>query len=148
MKMMWDKMKKEARTWADGLKANELRVQYHNAFIHLHLDASQYDSKLDKTDTLRKSTLGRPPLSITDAQLAKLKQTFLGNVLSTGSPQMSCKVSDDLAEELQIKARLRKRLNYERRVWMRAAAVLRRKGVDVDYANIPHLAWLEEVGRL
>lgn len=42
MKMRWDKMKKEA-----NLNADELRVQYHNAFIHLHLDASHYDFKFD-----------------------------------------------------------------------------------------------------
>ena len=32
MKMMWEKMKKEAKTFADSLNADELRVQYHNAF--------------------------------------------------------------------------------------------------------------------
>ena len=64
---------------------------------------------------------------------------------------MSSKVFDELAKELQCEARiryLRSQFNKERRVWLRAAAILRRKGVDVDYENIPHLAWLEEVGRL
>jgi len=64
---------------------------------------------------------------------------------------MSSKVHDDLIEELQfdnVYSQLRRRLGKERQVWMRAAAVLRKKGVDVTYANIPHLAWLEEVGRL
>ena len=32
MKMMWENMKKEAETFADSLNADELRVQYHNAF--------------------------------------------------------------------------------------------------------------------
>lgn len=32
MKMMWEKMKKEAKTFADSLNTDELRVQYHNAF--------------------------------------------------------------------------------------------------------------------
>lgn len=72
-------------------------------------------------------------------------------MLSTGLPEMSSKVFDELAKELQCETRttyLRKQINKERRVWLRAAAILRRKGVDVDYENIPHLAWLEEVGRL
>lgn len=84
-------------------------------------------------------------------QLSKLKEKFYVNVLSTGSPEMLNKVCAELAEELQCETRykyLRTVCNKERRAWLRAAAVLRRKGVDVDYKNIPHLAWLEEVGRL
>jgi len=149
MKMGWDKMKREAKTFADKISAEELQVQYHNAFIHLHLDASQYDSKLGQTTIVRKSRLERKA-NITDAQLAKLKERFLENVLSTGLPEMSYQVFDKLAEELQCETHgrwLRRHLNKERQVWLRAAAVLRRKGVDVDYANIPHLTWLEEVGR-
>jgi hypothetical protein len=103
-----------------------------------------------QTTILRKSRLGRKA-NITDAQLAKLKERFLENVLSTGLPEMSYQVFDKLAEELQCETHgswLRRHLNKERQVWLRAAAVLRRKGVDVDYANIPHLTWLEEAGRL
>lgn len=69
----------------------------------------------------------------------------------TGSPEMSSKVHDDLVEEMQYDNRhyhLRERLSKERQNWMRAAAVLRKKGINVDYANIPHLACLEEVRRL
>lgn len=73
------------------------------------------------------------------------------NVLSTGSPERLSKVFDGLLKELQCETRghyLRVWLNDERQAWMRAAAVLRRKGVDVDYADIPHLKWLEEVTTL
>jgi hypothetical protein len=117
----------------------------------LHLDASQYDPKLNQTTTLLKSTRPRRAQIISDAQESKLKETFFENVLSTGSPEMSSRNFDELAEELQCRGfhgYLRMRLNKERRAWMRAAAVLRRMGVYVDYKNIPHLAWLEEVGRL
>lgn len=151
MKMQWDKMKKNAKTFADNLNANKLRAEYHNAFNHLHLDISQYDPKAHQTATLRKTAQARKLPSFTNAQLTQLKERFLDNVLSTGSPEMSSKVFKELAKELQCETRnsfLRVRLNKERRVWLRAAAVLRRKGVDIDYANIPHLAWLEEVGRL
>lgn len=58
---------------------------------------------------------------------------------------------DKLAEELQCETHdgwLKRRLNKEHQVWLRAAVVLRRKSVDVDYAIIPHLTWLEEVERL
>ena len=71
--------------------------------------------------------------------------------LYSRAPEMSSKVFNELVEELQCEARtayLRAQLNKSRQSWLRAAAVLRRKGVDVDYANIPHLAWLEEVGWL
>ena len=150
MKMRWEKMKEEARIFADSLNADKLRVEYHNAFITLHLDASQYDSKLYQTATLQKVRRSRQ-LVLTDAQIAKLKEKFLENVLSTGLPQMSSRVFDELVKEMQCETRtkyLTERVNKERQNWLRAAAVLRRKGVDVDYANIPHLAWLEEVGRL
>lgn len=143
--------KEEAKTWADSLSADELRVQYHDAFIHLHLDSSQYDSELDHTTTLRKRTRKDKRSTFTDAQDSRLRQKFLENVLLTGSPEISSKVHDNLIEELQfdnIHSQLRRRLGKERQTWMRAAAVLRKKSVDVDYANIPHLAWLEEVGRL
>ena len=151
MKMRWEKMKEEARTFADSLNADRLRVEYQNAFIILHLDASQYDSKLCQTATLQKFHRGGKKLTLTDAQIAKLKEKFLENVLSTGLPQMSSRVFDELVKEMQCETRtkyLTERVNKERQNWLRAAAVLRRKGVDVDYANIPHLAWLEEVGRL
>jgi hypothetical protein len=100
---------------------------------------------------LRKSSIPGRAITLNDAQISRLKQRFLENVLSTGSPEMSGKVHDDLVEELQLNKKdynFRRRLGNERRTWMRAAAVLRRKGVDEDNANIPHLAWLEEVGRL
>jgi hypothetical protein len=117
----------------------------------LHLDASQYDSNFSQTTTLLQSTRPRKALNLSDAQLSKLKERFFENVLLTGSPEMSSRTFDELAEELQCSVKngyFRVRLNKERRVWMRAAAVLRRKGVSVEYANIPHLAWLEEMGRL
>lgn len=69
------------------------------------------------------------------------------NLLSTGSPEMPSKVF----KEPQCQTRgqyLRVRLNGERQILMSAAAVLRRKGVDVDYADMTHLKWLEEVGQL
>lgn len=52
MKMRWVKMKKDAKTFADNLNTKELLVQYHNASIHLHLDAAQYDSKIGQTTTV------------------------------------------------------------------------------------------------
>lgn len=72
-------------------------------------------------------------------------------MLSTSSLEVSSKVFDELAQELQCETRtiyLRNQFNKERQVWLRAAAaVLRRKGVDVDYENVPHLAWPEDVGQ-
>lgn len=146
MKMRWDKMKKEAETFANNLNTAERQVQYHNAFVHLHLDASQYDANLSHATTLRKSIRPAKALALSDTQLSKLKEKFFENVLLTGSPTMSSKAFDELAEELQCGNKnswLRKQLNKERTEWMRAAAVLRRKNISVDYANIPHLAWLE-----
>jgi hypothetical protein len=128
-------------------------VAYHNAFIHLHLDASEHDPNLGGTLTMLKTTTPRKAPTLDNAQLATLKKTFSDRVLSTGLPEFTSGPLNQLAEELQCDTRkgertLRRYLNKEREVWMRAAAVLRRQGVDVDYANIPHLAWLDDVGRV
>jgi hypothetical protein len=48
-----------------------------------------------------------------------------------------------LAGEINLSAKeIRERLGKVRDQWLRAAAVLRLKGVVVDYANIDHLAWM------
>ena len=153
MRKRWAAFKNSAWEWADNLDSEELWVQYHNAYIHLHLDASKHDPNLHSTPVLLESTRPRKAPLLDDAKLAKLKKTFHENVVSRGLPEFTSREFDQLAEELQLdstkgKVYLRTRLNMEREVWMRAAAVLRRQSVDVDYAGIPHLAWLEDVGRV
>jgi hypothetical protein len=141
-KEKWNSFVAKAEKWASELPQAELGVQFHNSFITLHLDGRQYGYRKAST-TPRASTRSHPPPSLTDTQRARLQSAFFEKTSSDSGPFLTTGDVKALAGEINLSAKeIRERLGKVRDQWLRAAAVLRLKGVVVDYANIDHLAWM------
>jgi hypothetical protein len=124
----WHDSVKKANDYAAGLKPGNLKQALWKAFIILHLDASSYgvsipadfDSSNDRIlhqDFYAKATVGGPWFYPDDVKALEEKHNMKHENVQAG-------------------------IKKERDKWLRSAAVLRLKGIDVDYASIPQLAWL------
>lgn len=136
----WDSRVSDANKFVAKLNSSHLSRYYRNAFAVLRLDASQFDTKLSLGKGRERM---QPSRRITESQVTKLREEFYHSASKSGGPFSSREKRDKVRDALGIDhALLRDWINSEIRMWLRSAAVLELKGVKVDYANIPHLAWL------
>lgn len=137
---MGDAMVSDANNFVANLNSSHLSRYYRNAFAILHLDASQFDAKLSLGQGRRTIQTRR---RMTESQVTKLREEFYRSASKSGGPFSSREERDEVRNALGIDHALFKAwIMREVRMWLRSAAVLELKGVKVDYANIPHLAWL------
>lgn len=75
----------------------------------------------------------------------KAKMAFFDRAM-TGDPFCTDDEVEWLIDDIgRVKddASLKKSLRSEVVLWLRAAPVLRREGVDIDYASVPQLTWTQ-----
>lgn len=142
MQEKWDKYVAAAEAWASGLQHFELDAQHHNSFIILHLDGRQYDYP-KANSTLRKTSREGTPSKLTHVQTARISKDFFDKASTGSQPFFNASEVKVIVDEIGLTTReVRHRLALMREQWLRAAAVLRRMGVVVDYASIDHLKWM------
>jgi len=141
-KKKWDTYVAAAEAWASNVPAFDLDIQYHNSFIILHLDGRQYNYS-EADSTLRVGRRRGPPSKLTDVQQARISKDFFDKASTDSGPFLNAAEVKVIAEEIGMSIKdVRYKLAVERDLWLRAAAMLRRKGVVIDYARIDHLAWM------
>lgn len=135
-KKKWDEKIKVANDFAAGLDADGLRTQVTKSFQVLQLNAAAYGEMPGPR---------RKGFAQASSPEYKAKSAFFERAL-TGDPFFTDDDIDQLSKDVgwvKDKANLKACMRTEVRLWLRAAAVLRLKGIHVDYASVPQLTWMQ-----
>jgi hypothetical protein len=142
LKKAWDKKVDDAAEYVKG-DENGSRNAFFHAFATLHLDPEDYNVDISQQKAL--------PKTAKDLWGERAKAAFFKKAVQTGYPFFNNVETESLIQEINS-AVGSERVGEKRYidtivkkqvvVWLRAAALMRKYGVDVDYANILHLKWM------
>lgn len=113
------------------------KTSFYRAFAILRLDPAPYN--VDIPSNFRR----RPTLKATPEDW--IRSAFFVKAQMTGAPFFTSMEVENIGKQMKWtgdKARLRELFNMEVECWVRAAAYMRKHSISVDYASIPHLAWM------
>jgi hypothetical protein len=145
-KEQWDKKLAAAEKAIKGHTIEASQETLSKAFADLYLDPKHYNVKGTPRSTGRgkgKNTLA-----------SKMQKAFFNKAL-TGDPFFTQQEIKDLVKEINLaevaegkkKKTDRAKADGAHRdvveTWLRAAALIRKYNIHVDYASIPHLTWMK-----
>jgi hypothetical protein len=134
-KKAWDAKIAAADAYVAGQKGT--RVTFFRAFDILCLDPATLGVVVPEVFR------HRPTLQNTPKD--RIKSAFYIKSKTTGNPYFTSIEVENMGRQAGwtgTKKELRKFISDELAVWMRATAFIRREGHEIDYASVPHLAWL------
>lgn len=128
-KKLWDNAVQVASDWAAGLKSEELEFWFFKAFTILHLEPSHYGVLFPTSFVYSNDSRG-------------VAADFFERAAAGGPWYSPDDIGSLMEEHKWTQSSAQGRIKIERGLWLRSAAILRLKGISVDYASIPHLAWV------